>query len=45
MAPQVAILRYVGRAVASVDAADVGSGTEIWTRTLAARGLHSVVAV
>ncbi len=46
-APQVAtaILSYVGAAVASIDAADVGAGTGIWTRTLAARGLHSVVAV
>jgi ubiquinone/menaquinone biosynthesis C-methylase UbiE len=46
-APQVAtaILSYVGGAVASIDAADVGAGTGIWTRTLAARGLHSVVAV
>lgn len=46
-APQVAtaILNYVGRDAASVDAADIGAGTGIWTRTLAARGLHSVVAV
>jgi ubiquinone/menaquinone biosynthesis C-methylase UbiE len=46
-APQVAtaILSYVGRDAARVDAADVGAGTGIWTRTLAARGLHSVVAV
>ncbi|MGB8801910.1 MAG: class I SAM-dependent methyltransferase [Candidatus Acidiferrales bacterium] len=46
-APQVAtaILNYVGRDAARVDAADVGAGTGIWTRTLAARGLHSVVAV
>ena len=46
-APQVAtaILSYVGRDAASVDAADIGAGTSIWTRTLAARGLHSVVAV
>ena len=46
-APQVAtaILSYVGRDRTSVDAADVGAGTGIWTRTLAARGLHSVVAV
>jgi ubiquinone/menaquinone biosynthesis C-methylase UbiE len=46
-APQVAtaILSYVGRDAASVDAADVGAGTGIWTRMLAARGLHSVVAV
>ena len=46
-APQVAtaILSYVGRDTASVDATDVGAGTGIWTRMLAARGLHSVVAV
>jgi ubiquinone/menaquinone biosynthesis C-methylase UbiE len=46
-APQVAtaILRYVGREAACIDAADIGAGTGIWTRTLAARGLHSVVAV
>jgi len=46
-APQVAtaILSYVGRAAATVDAADIGAGTGIWTRMLAARGLHSVVAV
>jgi SAM-dependent methyltransferase len=46
-APQVAtaILNYVGRAAASIDAADIGAGTGIWTRMLAARGLHSVVAV
>ena len=29
----------------SIDAADIGAGTGIWTRMLAARGLHSVVAV
>jgi ubiquinone/menaquinone biosynthesis C-methylase UbiE len=50
-APQVAtaILAYVTchvkRDVASIDAADIGAGTGIWTRTLADRGLHSVVAV
>jgi ubiquinone/menaquinone biosynthesis C-methylase UbiE len=46
-APQVAtaILNYVGCDAASIDAADIGAGTGIWTRTLAARGLHSVVAV
>jgi len=46
-APQVAaaILSYVGRDAASLDAADVGAGTGIWTRTLADHGLHSVVAV
>jgi ubiquinone/menaquinone biosynthesis C-methylase UbiE len=46
-APQVAaaILSYVGRDTSSIDAADIGAGTGIWTRMLAARGLHSVVAV
>jgi ubiquinone/menaquinone biosynthesis C-methylase UbiE len=46
-APHVAtaILSYVGRDAASIDAADVGAGTGIWTRMLAARGLHSVIAV
>lgn len=46
-APQVAtaILRYVGRDTAAIDAADVGAGTGIRTRILAARGLRSVVAV
>jgi ubiquinone/menaquinone biosynthesis C-methylase UbiE len=46
-APQVAaaILGYTERRPASIDAADVGAGTGIWTRTLAALGLHSVVAV
>jgi len=46
-APQVAtaILAYVGRDLASIDAADIGAGTGIWTSMLAACGLHSVVAV
>jgi ubiquinone/menaquinone biosynthesis C-methylase UbiE len=46
-APQVAtaILQYVGRDAAGVDAADIGAGTGIWTRLLAERGLRSVVAV
>ena len=46
-APQVAtaILGYVGRDAASLDAVDVGAGTGIWARALAARGLHSVIAV
>src|SRR6202167_5557871 len=46
-APQVAtaILGLLGRDTARVDAADVGAGTGIWTRILATRGLHSVVAV
>jgi SAM-dependent methyltransferase len=46
-APQVvtAILGYLGRDVTSVEAADIGAGTGIWTRMLAARGLQSVVAV
>jgi SAM-dependent methyltransferase len=46
-APQVAtaILGYVARDAASVNAADIGAGTGIWTRMLAARGVRSVVAV
>ena len=46
-APQVAtaLLGFLGRDTASVDAADVGAGTGIWSRILASRGLHSVVAV
>jgi ubiquinone/menaquinone biosynthesis C-methylase UbiE len=46
-APQVAaaILSYNGRDAASIDAADIGAGTGIWTRMLASHGLHSVVAV
>jgi ubiquinone/menaquinone biosynthesis C-methylase UbiE len=46
-APQIltAILGYVGKDLAKVDAADVGAGTGIWTRMLASRGLHSLVAV
>jgi SAM-dependent methyltransferase len=46
-APQVAdaILNYVGRAESTIDAADIGAGTGIWTRMLASRGLRSVVAV
>ena len=46
-APQVAtaILSYVGREQAGINAVDIGAGTGIWTRMLAARGLHSVVAV
>jgi ubiquinone/menaquinone biosynthesis C-methylase UbiE len=46
-APQVAtaILGYLECDAACVDAADIGAGTGIWTRTLAALGLRSVVAV
>lgn len=46
-APQIAtaILGYLGRSTATIDAADIGAGTGIWTRILAGRGLHSVVAV
>ncbi|MGA3211823.1 MAG: class I SAM-dependent methyltransferase [Terriglobales bacterium] len=46
-APQVAtaILSYVGCDASCIDAADVGAGTGIWTRMLAALGLRSVVAV
>jgi SAM-dependent methyltransferase len=46
-APQVttAIISYLGRDPALLDAADLGAGTGIWTRTLAASGFRSVVAV
>jgi ubiquinone/menaquinone biosynthesis C-methylase UbiE len=40
-----AVLALVGRPAHEVDAADVGAGTGIWTRMLAAQGLHSVTAV
>jgi SAM-dependent methyltransferase len=40
-----AVLALVGRPAGEVDAADVGAGTGIWTRMLAARNLHSVTAV
>lgn len=46
-APQVAtaILGYLGRDAATIDAADIGAGTGIWTRMLASHGLRSIVAV
>ena len=46
-APQVAtaILRYLGRDIASVDAIDVGAGTGIWTRILASYGPNSITAI
>jgi SAM-dependent methyltransferase len=46
-APQVAtaILGFLGHDLISVYAADIGAGTGIWTRILAARGLRSIVAV
>ena len=40
-----AVVRFVGKDASSIDAADIGAGTGIWTRALAERGLHSVVAV
>lgn len=40
-----AILGYVGRDVGSIDAADLGAGTGIWTRMLAARSLRSIIAI
>jgi len=39
-----ALLALVGRPLAEIDAADVGAGTGILTRMLAAHGLHSVIA-
>jgi len=46
-APQVltALLGYLGRDPTTVDAADVGAGTGIWSRMLAVRALRSVAAV
>lgn len=40
-----AIIGLLGRDTADCDAADVGAGTGIWTRMLAATGLRSVRAV
>ncbi len=39
------MLSLVGRPAGEVDAADIGAGTGIWTRMLAAQALHSVTAV
>jgi ubiquinone/menaquinone biosynthesis C-methylase UbiE len=46
-APQVAaaILSYTARDAARMDAADVGAGTGIWTRVLAAGGFRSIIAI
>jgi SAM-dependent methyltransferase len=46
-APQVAtaLLGYLDKPRAAVDAADVGAGTGIWTRILASQGLRFVIAV
>jgi SAM-dependent methyltransferase len=40
-----AILALIGRPTSEVDAADIGAGTGIWTRMLAAQDLASVTAV
>ena len=40
-----AVLSLVERPAREVDAADIGAGTGIWTRILAAQGLRSVTAV
>jgi ubiquinone/menaquinone biosynthesis C-methylase UbiE len=40
-----AVVRYVGKDISSIDAADIGAGTGIWTRAFAERGLRSVAAV
>jgi SAM-dependent methyltransferase len=39
------VLSLVGRPAREVDAVDIGAGTGIWTRMLAAQGLHSLTAV
>ncbi|MDR3527157.1 MAG: class I SAM-dependent methyltransferase [Rhizomicrobium sp.] len=40
-----ALLALTGKPASQIDAVDVGAGTGIWTRMLAARGLHSVTAI
>jgi SAM-dependent methyltransferase len=40
-----AVLSLILRPASEVDAVDIGAGTGIWTRTLAAQKLHSVTAV
>ena len=40
-----AVLSLVGRPAREVDAADIGAGTGIWTRMLAAQDLRSVTAI
>src|ERR1700685_2124352 len=40
-----AVLSLIGRPAREVDAVDVGAGTGIWTRMLAAQGLRSVTAI
>src|SRR5271170_8156537 len=40
-----AVLSLLGRPASEVDAVDVGAGTGIWTRMLAAQNLHSITAV
>ncbi|MBK1658601.1 class I SAM-dependent methyltransferase [Paracraurococcus ruber] len=40
-----ALLALVGKPAAAIEAADIGAGTGIWTRMLAARGLRRVTAV
>jgi ubiquinone/menaquinone biosynthesis C-methylase UbiE len=39
------VLSLIGRPAREVDAVDIGAGTGIWTRMLAAQGLRSVTAV
>lgn len=39
------LLGLLGQPVQNIDVADVGAGTGIWTRMLAKRGPHSIVAV
>lgn len=40
-----ALLALIERPAATLDAADIGAGTGVWTRMLAERGFHSVTAV
>ncbi len=44
-AVRAALLGLLGRSAAALDAVDVGAGTGIWTRMLAAAGFRSVTAV
>ncbi|MBF0177327.1 MAG: class I SAM-dependent methyltransferase [Magnetococcales bacterium] len=41
----VALLNLLDKPTSDLDVIDVGAGTGIWTRMLAGRGLHSLVAV
>jgi ubiquinone/menaquinone biosynthesis C-methylase UbiE len=40
-----AVLSLIGRPAGEIDAVDIGAGTGIWTRMVAAQGLHSITAI